>query len=223
MYFYTDYERKIIFGWTPKCGCTHVRNIFFYLSENKKLFCNLPKFTTPLPRDTTNFTFVLFTRNPYKRLVSGFLDKYDKGGLIHLWKTGLPLTFKNFVNHLGTSHVQDFHFSPQVSGDFNFESMKNCKIIVYDIENIDYKNIEHLFGKKIPDDILYFKGDHNYRIADASCCLELPVYNMLIDQIKPNKVDCKWFYDEEILSKVNNYYRDDLTFLKSCGLNYSHT
>ena len=31
-----DTELKILFGWSAKCGCSHIKNIFYFL-KNKKI------------------------------------------------------------------------------------------------------------------------------------------------------------------------------------------
>ncbi len=35
MYFFVDYENKIIFGWSAKCGCTHIKAIIRFLINNE--------------------------------------------------------------------------------------------------------------------------------------------------------------------------------------------
>jgi len=31
MYFLVDNDKQIIFGWSAKCGCSHIKNIFWFL------------------------------------------------------------------------------------------------------------------------------------------------------------------------------------------------
>jgi hypothetical protein len=33
MYFLIDDNKKIIFGWSAKCGCSHVKYMFKFLTE----------------------------------------------------------------------------------------------------------------------------------------------------------------------------------------------
>lgn len=35
MYFLLDFQRNIIFGWSAKCGCSHVKNLFHFLQNNR--------------------------------------------------------------------------------------------------------------------------------------------------------------------------------------------
>lgn len=103
MYFLLDFQRNIIFGWSAKCGCSHVKNLFHFLQNNRihnlitdlslheeynewlvhnETYNSLPMF---IPHTTK---ILLFIRNPYKRLVSGFLNKYNpKNNLYFIeWK-----------------------------------------------------------------------------------------------------------------------------------------
>ena len=79
MYFLIDYEKQIIFGWSAKCGCSHIKNIFWFLKtgklENK---IHTEKDMNKLPNYINHYTTIIITRNPYKRIISGFLDKYKK-------------------------------------------------------------------------------------------------------------------------------------------------
>ena len=35
MYFLVDNKNKVIFGWSAKCGCCHIKQIFWFLQNNK--------------------------------------------------------------------------------------------------------------------------------------------------------------------------------------------
>ena len=74
-----DKDNKIIFGWSAKCGCSHAKHIYWFLKTgNLTNKIHSEKSSNPLPNDIQNYTTLLFTRNPYERLVSGFLDKYAR-------------------------------------------------------------------------------------------------------------------------------------------------
>jgi len=105
MLFLISEEKKVIFGWSAKCGCSHVKNMFYYLQSG--VFCEPNQSVhrghdfQPLPENLSPYVVILFIRNPYKRLVSGFLDKYVVGKEFrHLWDDRIPLTFSNFVEKL---------------------------------------------------------------------------------------------------------------------------
>lgn len=98
MYFLVDNNRKILFGWSAKCGCSHIKRMFYFLKNNK--MNNKPIHThndyNKLPDDIENYTTIIISRSPYERIVSGFLDKYKLGGgFRRLWKHN-TITFSNF-------------------------------------------------------------------------------------------------------------------------------
>ena len=80
MFFTVDNKNKIIFGWSAKCACSHVKNIFLFLQNGfipEKIHTG--KDIHKLPADIENYTTLIFSRSPYKRIISGFLDKYKIG------------------------------------------------------------------------------------------------------------------------------------------------
>lgn len=96
MIFIVDSINKIIFGWSPKCGCSIVKTIAWYLIEG----CSNPEIHTykdimDLPEDMEKYTVIMVCRDPFKRIVSGFLDKYNKQGIYRcMWGTDEPITFR---------------------------------------------------------------------------------------------------------------------------------
>jgi hypothetical protein len=58
MFFLVDNNNKVIFGWSAKCGCSHVKRLFWFLKNNaedkqihtsadmNKLPSNIEKYTT---------------------------------------------------------------------------------------------------------------------------------------------------------------------------------
>ena len=100
-----------------------------------------------LPDDIENYTAILVVRNPYQRIVSGFLDKYHTNGIYRcMWTSDLPLTFRNFVGEVGRQNwckIDFHHFAPQTGDKFDEDKIRRAKqCIVYDIANIDYDYIE---------------------------------------------------------------------------------
>jgi hypothetical protein len=71
-----------------------------------------------LPDDIENYTTLIFCRNPYKRLVSGFLDKYGPTGeFLHFWKHS-SISFSQFVDALVKKDwlmIHYNHFRPQTT------------------------------------------------------------------------------------------------------------
>ena len=163
MFFLIDNKNHIIFGWSPKCGCIHIKSIYYFLQNNEIKLKNLHgkmsqnKLSNDILDSIENYTILIFCRNPYNRLVSGFLDKYRiNGGYRHMWLEK-DIKFSKFVNELGNWEIIDkHHFSNIIFTD----KILNCKIIkCFDIENIDYDYIES-YIKKIPKQLINFKGKH---------------------------------------------------------------
>jgi NAD(P)H-flavin reductase len=126
MFFLIDKKRKIIIGWSAKCGCTHIKKIIKYLNNSNYLKNNVIHLGTyrKLPEDFLQYNqIIIITRNPYERLISGFNNKYKANGSYRkLWKKKEELTFKNFVDELilnKYTNVEKHHFTPQTSEEWN--------------------------------------------------------------------------------------------------------
>ena len=225
MYFLIDYEKQIIFGWSAKCGCSHIKNIFWFLKtgklENK---IHTEKDMNKLPNYINHYTTIIITRNPYKRIISGFLDKYKKNGQYrHFWKNSF-LSFSQFVDKLIIDKwktINFHHFTPQTTEMFDKDILLSKNIKFYDICKIDYEYIEKLYNKKIPKCIMNKKEGHerilNVTIKNySSKC----VYDLHIDDYIDYNVDTKYFYNEELKKKVFNFYIKDFIFFKKNGIDY---
>lgn len=225
MFFLTDTNKKIIFGWSAKCGCSHIKNIYWFLQTNNlKNIIHTDNDRNKLPEDIENYTTLIFSRNPYKRIISGFLDKYKKGGQYrYLWKHSY-LSFVQFVDEVIKNNwklIEKHHFTPQTTEEFN-ERIFSSKIIkVYDICNIDYEYIEQLYNKKIPEIVKNKKEGHErcFHILKSSWG-DKYVYDLNIDDYIDYIIDTKYFYNEEIREKVFNFYIKDFNLFNEYGIDY---
>jgi len=224
MYFLVDSTRKVVFGWSAKCGCSHIKRIFHYFQNNK---LNNPihigsEYNQLLPEDIENYTTILFTRNPYKRLVSGFLDKYrTEGEFRYLWKHP-KITFSMFVDELlqnDWNMVEKHHFTPQTSEKFDKKIVNSKCLKCFDIENIDYVYLEQLYNMQILKVLVDMKEGHERKMYESST--ETPVYDMHMDDYYTSNVDIKYFYSAEIHQKVFNFYIQDFVFFQDLGINYT--
>jgi hypothetical protein len=224
MLFLVNNEKQIIFGWSAKCGCTHIKNLFYFF-ETDKIINELHSdkdYNFDLPENIQDYIVILFIRNPYKRLVSGFLDKYNptvdkyyKG-----WKNQEPLTFRNFVNELYYNSfklIDKHHFTPQLSESYTPIINKAKNIIIYDIEKINYEYLAVLFNKKIPDEVINFRGDHNNKYTNI---IDGPVYDLHIKSICDKKPILSNFFDDDIKRKVDQIYKVDFDYFRSKKIDF---
>ena len=225
MLFLVDTNNKIIFGWSAKCACSHIKNIYWFLQTDKlDTRIHTSKDNNNLPSDIQNYTTLIFCRNPYKRIISGFLDKYKKYGQFrHLWKHP-TITFSNFVDEVikNSRMIDKHHFTPQTTEKFNKKKLLLSKSIqFYDISNIDYKYIEKLYNKTIPESVINKKQGH-----ERSCHIKKNdnysnyVYDLDMDEYIDCNVNTKYFYNEEIKRKVFNYYINDFNLFNENGIDY---
>jgi hypothetical protein len=211
MYFLLDTNKKIIFGWSAKCGCSHIKCIYWYLQTEKlDTIIHTDKDLNKLPDDIENYTTIIITRNPYKRIVSGFLDKYAKGGQFRgLWKDSF-LSFSLFVDKLinyDWETINFHHFTPQTTEFFDKKILLSKIIKFYDIEKIDYEYIEQLYNKKIPECVINRKQGHERNLhVKSEDFYNTYVYDLNIDDYIDYKIDIKYFYNEEIREKVLKIY-----------------
>jgi hypothetical protein len=225
MLFLVDTNKKIIFGWSAKCGCSHIKTIFYFLqTDNLVNPIHRQKDNNKLPNDIENYITIIFIRNPYKRIISGFLDKYKKKGQYrHLWKNPF-LSFSQFVDKLINCDwkiIDHHHFTPQTTEKFDKKILlsKSCKF--YDIGKIDYEYIEQLYNKKIPECIINKKQGHERLLnVNVESHYNDYVYDLHIDDYIDYNIDIKYFYNKDIKEKVFNFYINDFIFFKENSFDY---
>jgi len=222
MYFLVNKDKKIIFGWSAKCGCSHIKKIFYYFENNEiNNIIHQSKDYKGLPENIEDYKIILFIRNPYKRLVSGFMDKYKKNGEFNCkWNINLPLTFSNFVDKIiqNSDIIDNHHFVAQTGEMFDYNKLNNFKNLnFFDIENIDYGYIENIFDKKIPKELIDFRGGHTNNSTEQLNCF---VYHEIIYDIEKYKIPTIYYFNETIKNKVYNFYKQDFLFFAEKGYYY---
>lgn len=215
MFFIIDHAAKVVVGWSPKCGCTHVKHLLrFFMTgrtDHENLHHVLPCL---LPTDLRAYAVVIVARNPFDRLVSGFLDKYKKGEAL---RARFPtITFAQLVECVVQRRfdIIDYdHFAPQTEAQFDprvFQA-KSCKI--FDLNSIDYEYLEHLFGKRLPLSVLQYKGGHTRQAYTEEW--KTPVYNLNIDTYIHYKVNPGLFYSPALRAKVYAFFKRDFDLLSA--------
>uniref|UniRef100_A0A6C0DZA4 Sulfotransferase domain-containing protein n=1 Tax=viral metagenome TaxID=1070528 RepID=A0A6C0DZA4_9ZZZZ len=223
MRFLVDSKNKVILGWSPKCGCSHIKYIFWFLQNNKiNNQIHTDKDTNKLPKNIEQYTTIIISRNPLKRLVSGFLDKYKiDGEYRHLWNNDI-ITFNMFIQELTKTNWQKIdhhHFSPQTAEDYDPKILQSKIIKCFDIENIDYEFIEKLYNKKIPTIILQKKLGHE-RKKNYENTVDNYVYDLDMKQYYAYNVETKYFYNEELKKLVKEFYDADYRLFSYLGIDY---
>jgi hypothetical protein len=227
MFFLVDSNKKIIFGWSAKCGCSHIKEIFYFLQTgnlNNRIHTYKDYCIQKLPDDIENYTTIIIIRNPYKRIVSGFLDKYRKNGEFrYLWKDS-ALSFSQFVDKLidyDWKKIEKHHFTQQTSEKFDKKILLSKIIKFYDIGNVDYEYIEQLYDKKIPECVINKKQGHERLLnVNVESYYNNNVYDLQIDDYINYNINIKYFYNEDIRKKVFNFYINDFIFFKENGFDY---
>ena len=143
-YCFIPNENNVCFWFTPKCGCTFVRKLYSYLT-NSLITGQIPMHIDQ--NNTKQYINILFTRDPYKRIVSGFMDCYVQNKKFDCFANNLSLN--SLLDNLILNEFQNVdkvHFQRQLSQHYN-ENIIFDKI--YDVENIDYDYLSELFNRPI--------------------------------------------------------------------------
>ena len=229
MHFLTCHKNKVIIGWSAKCGCTHIKRIFKYLAHNQNIIDHnaIHHHThSNLPRNIEGYTIIIIIRNPFKRLVSGFREKYNpapgsSGTCYSMWNLDKILSFSNFVDELIKSNwkvIHKHHFIMQLSEAYEHRIETHDKLFIYDLENINYQKIEEVFQQKIPEELISFRGGHeNTRTLTST----EPVQELFIGDYNDCNLPLHCFYNEDIEKKVREFFRKDFEFFQQYGFNYS--
>ena len=230
MYFLIDEKLKIIFGWSAKSGCSHIKNIWLYLhdrpcnhSDMNSKYVNVHRHYQSLPNNLKNYTILIFVRNPFKRLVSGFLDRehlYD--GSNRIWHSD-NMTFSSFVENLTQKNwdvVNFHHFAPQTTEAYSDKIFTAKLVSLYDIGDIDYQFIEKLFLKEIPPSIREYRGKHCRKHKTRNQHDGKPVYDLELKSYIDQDVNLECFYNQELIEKVQKYFENDFFLFLKFGIDY---
>lgn len=225
MLFSVDTNNKIIFGWSAKCACSHIKTIYWFLQTNNTTnVIHTPIDSNDLPIDIENYTTLIFIRNPYKRIISGFLDKYRIGGQYrYLWKHS-NVSFSRFVDELVKNEwiiIDKHHFTPQTTEHFDIKILRSKNVKFYDIEKIDYSYIENIYNKKIPECIMNKKFGHERSNGIINLeSLNEYIYDLNIDEYVNFNINIKYFYNEDLKKKIFEFYKKDFIFFAENGIDY---
>lgn len=225
MHFWVINENKTIIFFSSKCGSTTIYKYMklYYNNKSKKIYKN------PLilnKRDNIEdfknyqkykgYNLIIIGRNPYHKLVSGFLDKYV--GEIYENPKNCN-NFEDFINHLTKNKdvipkdINKSHFKPQTTGKgfdlFNLIKDNN-NILKLDIKDINIVgNYINLKGKTLVGRKRSVKKKEIYKDK---------LWTLDYKELKNRKLNYNKFYNDNLKKKVYNYYKKDFEFFKI--LNY---
>ena len=247
MYFLIDKPNKILWGWSAKAACNHIKIIWNYFHNIDKLTSGLKtdqsvhdnsyndfpmNLTSTIEEFRHQWTVNLFIRNPYSRLVSGYIEKYcwklratREGHHNYVVRYGVKNTFRNFVDEIernGFKNLNKHHFVPQLAEGWNDVCVPSK---VYDIGKINYKHLENRFGKELPKEILESGRTHSIKYTDSEeYVYDVDFPNYIIGDYKNQHLNnvprYQYFYDNEIKEKVTKIFKKDLDFFKEYGFDY---
>lgn len=230
MNYKIDHNNKIIFCSSPKAGTNHVKRLYLYYNNieyDQKTFHS----SDILPENIDEYKIILFIRNPYKRFVSGYIEK----GIIKNHYNFLNrniLTFSDYVNFIYNNkdvlfYTRNkpylierqgdliFHFAPQINNDT--KKLKLDK--VFDIENINYNYFDNIYENKINDEVKKQRGTHNNKYYSD---IKEYFYNKPLLEYKDNiKIPTyEYFFNEDLKNKLYEIYKSDFEFFGNIGFNY---
>lgn len=231
MHFIILDDKKLIVFWSLKCGCSTLKTIlaiylklqnskYRHIHLNKELREKINKRDQNKISIYKNYNIVMLIRNPYKRLVSGFLNKYVNN---HYENPSNCNCFYDFCRILlkNPEKINKHHFDKQtcdIGWDFYNELQRpNIKYI---LDTSKVNDITKILGLNIPK----IKENYHSRVSEKNQevkktnCWSLD-YNSLknLDNINYSN-----FYNDDIKKLVYNIYKDDFIFFNN-NLNMNYT
>lgn len=151
----------------------------------------------------SGFRNVVFLRDPFKRFVSGFVDKHVDGFFSHLFAGSFLDAAENIIR------LEPHHFLPQSSGAY-LPELKYER--AFDIESIDYGYLSELLGMRVKPRFLHRGKDFSGECPQG---LEGLGYDELVEMKRSGVLpDYSCFYGEKSKALVSKYYRGDIDLMR---------
>ena len=204
MPIFIDHKKKNIFVTSYKCAFSTLFSLFkkhYGLSYSERIFSSKHAEFQDYIYDLTSYTDYkvnTICRNPYKRLVSGFL-----GRTVPL-RPG-KITFGDFVKELLLKN-DDVHFTNQ------------CNYLLTNAINnnfIDISNLDVIMENEY-DEIIY-ENTTNYDKNNESCMCDATTEDLFM---MANYPKYEYFYNSNIICDVNYLYSEDFKYFKNIGIIY---
>jgi hypothetical protein len=202
---------------SPKCSCRSVSDFAWAVSNNKAMRCD------------TRINIIVF-RNPYRRLISGYLNKYVEHTkyieAARKQRVDINLsTFEDFVQELsrsGLRYIDKVHFSSQI------EKYKRISFdIVSNSENLEplgnYINRLFFTTETMPFRVNKYgpKAGMESSPSQQVECLPEPAWKVeaatLLDRIRAKQTPpYEAFFNESLKGRARELYEKDFDFLQAC-------
>lgn len=239
--FYSPTNKTII-QVAPKCGEESVRYLILKTENNtnpENIWINFGKlYIANIPRQIPkNINNIIIVRNPYNRIVSGYIDKFLTGNYIHLpfckdvkkyyrrENDNIRISFEELVDYIITQPKEkvDSHFKPQciqyiITNNTRILKLENIDEINKYIHNIGFKNKFENYRnnclythEKINIENAYKLVYNEFDIAENRENKEY-LYPKGCDGVgyQGAKIpNYENFYNESIKGKIYNYYKED--------------
>ena len=229
MFFLISHRPRFIAGWSAKCACTEIKRWYAAATgipgaadmPAEDLHALIGYGETPHTYIGRWFYWRYFKfaviRNPYKRLVSGFLNKYvvEKSRPNHGW-----LTFAEFIDALEADPdyrlVDLHHFVPQTGEAFPVAMRRHWRWdAVIDVDNFstDMAKVNQRLALDVP------LGHANRTPRVGATVAE--AWKLTIDELADSSPPYAAFYDDALRARVRRYYRQDFEYFESLGHHFS--
>ncbi len=204
---------------SPKCSCRSVSDFAWEVDKTK----------------TINFPVrinILVARNPYKRLVSGYLNKYvEHVKYLERAKSLNPRvdlsTFHAFVGELCRSrfrYIDRVHFSPQfakyrfVAFDrvFNSENLEPLRLLVNTLFSTQVEMPYRVHPKFGPKNQASETTPPGHSVDQSDEPWNLAANSMLALITEKRTPPYSQFYTDDLKDRVRRFYRSDFRFLEAC-------
>jgi hypothetical protein len=238
---YCPNRSSVIFWFSYKGGSKWIEKMYYEYVGGIKDYHHRNVVCKGHWSDLSEPKHILFIRNPYKRIVSGFIFVYAFSNFYRRASRQDPweikgesdaLTFKKFVDIIYESSsweeavnlgVERSHILPQdINKNIYDKRVLDLKIFdkVFDIENIEYNYLDKIFGNSIDKRNLIKNrnstkyGCYNLNNKNA---YELNLLEIFTMKQKPN---WRLFFSEEIRFKFETKFCCDLELGKKYGFDY---
>ena len=191
-----NHEKQFVFIAVPKCASTSMAHSleFTDFSPKPKLYHASINDVRNEHEQTKKYFSFGFTRNPFDRLVSVFMNGHQDVGHLSEWGSGLEKyegSFERFVKDFPTSKWKDWiHFLP-CSYFLTTDNVVSVDFVgKYESLGLDFQSIAQRFGVSTNMDVFYKSNRES---------------------------DYKKYYDNEMIDIVSRFFADDL---KHFGYSY---